>query len=179
VSAFVPRLPCRLRMLAVWSVGLSSTTTPCDSTVPSVISRPWTSCVDESRSFSQHGIENSRRPGKKEVPNGRELCSRHRPRQFDRQEVMMYKHDCPAKQKRATLGSDPPRDSRMRLRRISVGGNRAVSPPRLLAEADIQSCLSCLRKPRGFGGRAPNYKPTTAYRRSGKFHFTLNQDNAI
>ena len=42
---------------------------------------------------------------------------------FDRKDRKMYSYPCPAKQKRATLGSDPSRDSRMRLRRISVWGS--------------------------------------------------------
>jgi hypothetical protein len=59
---------------------------------------------------------------------------------------------CPVKRRRATLGSDPLRDSRMRLRRITVRGSLNTSPPPF---GVIQSCLLCLEKPRGSGGRAP------------------------
>ena len=48
---------------------------------------------------------------------------------FDRKDRKMYSYPCPAKQKRATLGSDPSRDSRMRLRRISDWGSLMVSLP--------------------------------------------------
>ena len=36
----------------------------------------------------------------------------------DRKELIYHTYGCPVKQRRATLGSDPLRDSRMRLRRI-------------------------------------------------------------
>jgi len=85
----------------------------------------------------------------------------------------MYSYLCLVKRKRATLGSDPLRDKQMRLRRISVWGGLTVSPPPLLGDMDIQSYLLCLKKPRGLGTESPD---TFALFRSGKFHFTLNQD---
>jgi len=86
----------------------------------------------------------------------------------------MYSYSCLVKRKRATLGSDPLRDNQMRLRRISVWGGHTVSPPPLLRYTDIQSYLLCLKNPRGLGTESPD---TFAFFRSGKFHFTLNQDS--
>ena len=77
-------------------------------------------------------------------------------RALDGKWTLMNSLRCPVKRRRATLGSDPLRDSWARLRRISVRGDPRASPP-LLRAGDIQSCLLCLRKPQGFGGRAPNY----------------------
>ena len=85
----------------------------------------------------------------------------------------MYTYPCLVKRKRATLESDPLRDNQMRLRRISVWGSLTVSPPTLLGYIDIQSYLLCLKNYRGLGTESPD---TFAFFRSGKFHFTLNQD---
>ena len=84
----------------------------------------------------------------------------------------MYTYPCLVK--RATLGSDPLRDNQMRLRRISVWGSLTVSPPPSLGYIDIQSYLLFLKNPRGLGTESPD---VFAFFRSGKFHFTLNQDN--
>ncbi len=88
----------------------------------------------------------------------------------------MYSYLGLVKRKRATLGSDPLRDNQMRLRRISVWGSHTVSPPPLLRYTDIQSYLLCLKNPRGLGTESPD---TFAFFRSGKFHFTLNQDTIM
>ena len=88
----------------------------------------------------------------------------------DRKELADHTYRCPVKRKRATLGSDPLRDSWMRLRRITVRGSLDTSPPPFCV---IQSYLLCLEKPRGLGAEPP---VMVAYLRMGKFHFTLNQD---
>ncbi|MBA7642145.1 hypothetical protein ES703_49832 [subsurface metagenome] len=69
---------------------------------------------------------------------------------------MMYSDPYPVKQMRATLRSDPLRDNRMRLRRISVRGNLWVSPPSIRYKGYPELPLMP-QKPRGFGGRAPKY----------------------
>jgi len=52
----------------------------------------------------------------------------------DGTEAEGYTFSCPVKQKRATLGSDPLRDSRMRLRRIFRPGKSKRFPTSYLSE---------------------------------------------
>ncbi len=67
----------------------------------------------------------------------------------------MYRYMSPVKQKRATLGSDPLRDNRIEVRRISVWGSHMVSPPHHSDCLDIRKFLIMPQKPRGSGGSAP------------------------
>jgi hypothetical protein len=69
---------------------------------------------------------------------------------------MLYPKGYPAKRKRATLESDPPRDNRMGVTDIRQG-EYPCSPTH--PTQDIQSPpMPC--KLRGFGGRAPDSKRT-------------------
>ncbi len=73
---------------------------------------------------------------------------------FDRKEQIGQHDDYPVKRRRATLRSDPLRDSRMRLRRIFRRGKpRSASPP--LVKRISRAASNALEKPRGSGGRAP------------------------
>ena len=73
---------------------------------------------------------------------------------FDRNRQISHSYACPVKRRRATLRSDPSRDNRMRLRRIFRPGEATIGFPASY-HWNILSCLPCLKKPRGFGGRAP------------------------
>ena len=66
-----------------------------------------------------------------------------------------YTDRCPGKQRRATLGNDPLRDTRTRLRRIFRPGKPTIFPTSCLSEYPELPLMP--RKPRGYGGRAPNF----------------------
>ena len=89
---------------------------------------------------------------------------------FDTEGRKDYACYSPVKQRRATLGSDPLRDNRMRLRRIFRPGKPSNFPTSFLQ--NIQSCLLCLKNPGGLGAEPPII---FGYTRIAKFHFTLNQ----
>ena len=90
----------------------------------------------------------------------------------DRKELAGHTQSCSVKRRRATLGSDLLKDSRMRLRRITVRGSLNTS--RLLfALSRVASYAS-----ENLGGLGAEPPVLVAYLRMGKFHFTLNQDNA-
>ena len=89
----------------------------------------------------------------------------------DRKELAGHTQSCSVKRRRATLGSDLLKDSRMRLRRITVRGSLNTS--RLLfALSRVASYAS-----ENLGGLGAEPPVLVAYLRMGKFHFTLNQDN--
>jgi len=71
---------------------------------------------------------------------------------FEGKELKGYVLCCPVKQKRATLASDPPEDSRMRLRLITVRASHRTSPPPYSGYLELPLMPN---KPRGSGGRAP------------------------
>jgi hypothetical protein len=66
-----------------------------------------------------------------------------------------YTDRCPGKQRRATPGSDPLRDTRTRLRRIFRPGKPTSFPTSCLSEYPELPLMP--RQPRGYGGRAPNF----------------------
>ena len=73
---------------------------------------------------------------------------------FDSRVPKDYTYRCPGKQRRATLGSDPSRDTRMRLLRIFHPGKPISFPTSCLSE--YLELPHMPRKPQGYGGRAPN-----------------------
>lgn len=79
------------------------------------------------------------------------------------------------KRKRATLESDPPRDSRVGLRRIprTRGSPCRASPPSGVLFLCIPSFPSCLINSGGVGA-----EPPVGYSITRKFQFTLNRDTA-
>lgn len=89
---------------------------------------------------------------------------------FDTEGRKDYACCCPVKQRRATLGSDPLRDSRMRLRRIFRPGKPSNFPASFLQ--NIRSCLLCLKNPGGLGAEPPIIFD---YIKIAKIHFTPNQ----
>ena len=70
---------------------------------------------------------------------------------------MVYSKSRPAKRKRATLESDPPRDTRMGWRRLSVrqGGHQAPLPT---TQMDNQSFPPMPYKLKGLPGTDPETK---------------------
>jgi len=74
---------------------------------------------------------------------------------FDSGARKNYTDRCPGKQRRATLGSDPLRDTRTRLRRIFRPGKPTSFPTSCLSEYPELPLMP--QKPRGYGGRAPNF----------------------
>ena len=74
---------------------------------------------------------------------------------FDSRTLDSYTDRHLVKQRRATLGSDPSRDNRMRLRRIFRSGKPTNFPTSCLSEYPELPLMP--RKPRGSGGRAPNF----------------------
>jgi len=92
----------------------------------------------------------------------------------DRKELADHTCSCPVKRKRATLGSDPLRDSWMRLRRIFRPG-KSIDPPASFYLEYPGLPLMPRKTPGGLGAESPEI---VAYLRMGKFHFTLNQDNS-
>jgi len=66
-----------------------------------------------------------------------------------------YTDGRPVKQRRATLRSDPLRDTRTRLRRIFRQGKPISFPTSYLSEYPELPLMP--QKPRGYGGRAPNF----------------------
>jgi len=74
---------------------------------------------------------------------------------FDSTGLHSYTDYHPVKQRRATLGSDPLRDSRMRLRRIFRPG-KSISFP-TSSSWEYLELPPMPQKPRGYGGRAPNF----------------------
>ena len=93
----------------------------------------------------------------------------------DRKELADHTYRCPVKRKRATLGSDPLRDSRMRLRRIFRPG-KSIDLPASFYFGISRVTSYALKNPGGLGAEPPEI---VAYLRMGKFHFTLNQDNTM
>jgi hypothetical protein len=77
------------------------------------------------------------------------------PHLFDSTGLQSYTDYHPAKQRRATLGSDPLRDSRMRLRRIFRPGKPISFPTSSSWEYPEPPQMP--QNPRGYGGRAPNF----------------------
>lgn len=65
-----------------------------------------------------------------------------------------YSSRCPAKRKRAPVKTDPPRDTRMGLRRISVRGRLKDSPAHHPAN-NILSFPQCLENFGGLGAEPP------------------------
>ena len=74
---------------------------------------------------------------------------------FDSKGFDGYTDRRPVKQRRATLGSDPLRDNRTRLRRIFRPGKPTSFPTSCLSEYPELPLMP--QKPRGSGGRAPNF----------------------
>ena len=72
---------------------------------------------------------------------------------FDSRGLEGYTDRCPVKQRWATLGSDPLRDSRMRLRRIFRPGKPKSFPTFPFTEYPELPHMP--KKPRGYGGSAP------------------------
>jgi len=66
-----------------------------------------------------------------------------------------YTDGRPVKQRWATLRSDPLRDTRTRLRRIFRPGKSTCFPTSSLSEYPERPPMP--QKPRGYGGRAPNF----------------------
>ncbi len=93
----------------------------------------------------------------------------------DGTEAEGYTFSCPVKQKRATLGSDPLRDSRMRLRRIFRPG-KSIDLPASFYFGISRVTSYALKNPGGLGAEPPEI---VAYLRMGKLHFTLNQDTSV
>ena len=76
-------------------------------------------------------------------------------RYFDSKGLESYTDCRPVKQRRATLRSDPLRDTRTRLRRIFRQGKPISFPTSYLSEYPELPLMP--QKPRGYGGRAPNF----------------------
>jgi len=74
---------------------------------------------------------------------------------FDSRGTEGYTDSRPVKQKRATLGSDPLRDNRTRLQWIFRPGKPISFPTSCLSEYPELPLMP--QKPRGSGGRAPNF----------------------